>query len=298
MMAPKSTHTESVSLSRRRRLTLIRGIGELPVLPVVLAEVMTLDPSSIDYFERLVHLAEQDPPFAVRLLQFANSAASSPAVPVVKIRTAVARMGSRAAGEVVTALSVARVFVPTSDEQRGLWLHALQVAVGARTLCVSQGLSLQPEVAYLAGLLHDVGRFVMFMIAPAELHIVEEVGWSDGDTLVRLEHDLCGIDHADLGARALRRWGLPDLLVRLIAQHHLAIEQTDVDLREMLDVIQRADALSISMLEYPDADAQEIARRSARGGVSSGFAPLVDEIRAESLRLARQLGVAPRGEFV
>ena len=105
-----------------------RQLVDLPVLPAVVSEGLTLDPMAEDYFARLPHLAERDPPFAVRVLRCANSASSAPLSPT-----------DRCAG-LLLALAVVNVFIPRSEAQRALWIRALQTGLFARMFCKSVAL--------------------------------------------------------------------------------------------------------------------------------------------------------------
>src|SRR5487761_2129065 len=142
--------------------SLADSAGQLPLLPSIVLRVLQLDSSSDRSFEDLLRLAEEDPTFAVRLIRLANAPTSAPAKPIVTIRQAVVRLGARECAGLVTALAISRVFVPTTTVHRQLWLHALQTAVAARTIAsLMPKANIAPDQAYLAGLLHDIGRFVM-----------------------------------------------------------------------------------------------------------------------------------------
>lgn len=79
---------------------------------------------------------------------------------------------------------------------------------------------LSPDEAYLVGLLHDIGRFVLFQEAPEQLREIDESGWDTPTALLELEKQICGLDHAELGALACRKWGIPETIAETIALHH------------------------------------------------------------------------------
>ena len=149
-------------------------LTELPVLPVVLLELLRLDPAADDHYEQVSRLIGSDPALATRVLRVANSAAYSRGRTLVHLEDAIARVGSVPCANLVIAESAARVFAPRHAWQRGLWVHAIGVAVLAQSLAAS-GLirGADPSLCYLAGLLHDIGRFVLYLEAPEELpHLV------------------------------------------------------------------------------------------------------------------------------
>jgi HD-like signal output (HDOD) protein len=167
---------------RRKSLESIeRRLEELPNLSSVVTRLALMDPNSTGFTAQVEMLVREDPPLATRLLRYA----SKNGYPVRTIPQAIARVGARPLAELITSMSVQRVFVPSNLGQRNLWLHAIQVAVAARIYAQNRPeLQTDPEEAYFAGLLHDVGRFVMFDRSPAELGQVDEIGWTTPDELI------------------------------------------------------------------------------------------------------------------
>ena len=279
-----------------------RRLDELPLLPTVVTEVLSLDPDADDYFDRLVHLAERDPPFAVRVLRSANSAASAPTTPVVSLQAAIMRLGSRRCAELVIALAVIRVFVPRTDAQRFLWIHSLQVALLARGLCQRAPTpDCNAEQAYRCGRRHDIGRIVQFEGAPADLALLDDTHWTSPLELVCAEHESVGYDHALLGWSACRKWALPASIAEVVRRHHEALpEQARGD--RILRVVQWADRLSMALTmdrelhQASDADlpAALMAREALLGkppgaDQTQHWSLWVPELRAEAARLASQL---------
>lgn len=208
--------TETPNLRR-----LIGRISELPVLPSVLVELLVLDPQADSYPDQVTELISIDPGFSLRVLRAANSADSAPIAPIVSISAAIARIGTVRAARLVLAGGVVRAFVPRDAWERSLWLHALQVGAMSRELAhANPSLGVAPEHAYAAGLLHDVGRFIMFQEAPEQLRDIDEGEWGDAAGLLEIERSVCGIDHCQVGAMACERWGLPIPLIAAVELHH------------------------------------------------------------------------------
>ncbi len=203
------------------RARLEREIDRLPVLPAVASRLMVLDREADGYFEEILGLIEADPAVAARVLAAANAASSSPRDPVASVRAALVRLGGHGATRTIMEAAVSTVFAPRSDWEKSLWRHAAQVGGALRALAEldSTG-SIDGDVAYAAGLLHDVGRLVIFRVAPDTLHRLDEGTIDSPQALVEAERRLCGITHPELGARACRIWGLPNILVQVVGRHH------------------------------------------------------------------------------
>lgn len=193
----------------------------LPALPAVIAQMMTVDLQSDEAFERVLSLLEKEPGFSVRVLAIANSMWSAPLGQVGTLRSAISRVGVVRAASAVIAAGVTSVFVPREAWQKGLWRHAIEVATGARLLAaVIDDPEVNGDEAYVCGLLHDVGHFVLFERSPESLAKIEEEHWGNPIQLLAAEEAVCGTTHAEVGATAATHWGLPQGICEVIRQHH------------------------------------------------------------------------------
>lgn len=285
---------------------------QLPLLPTIVLRVLRLDPLSERYFEDLLGLAEEDPTFAVRLIRLANAPTSAPAKPIVTIRLAVIRLGARECAGLVTALAVSRIFVPRTVAHRHLWLHALQTAVAARTIAAMRpSAAIAPDQAYLAGLLHDIGRFIMFDGATGDLERVDETHWHSPQQLLDAEQHVLGYDHVQLGGVVCQRWSIPSAITEVVKLHHdytAPKAHAGTPLGPLLAVVQMADLLSARMMNAPemaDLDPNELNKElllhcsrpewSHAPVAPSVLAPRVAAIRNEAAEMANRLLDLPAG---
>jgi len=285
---------------------LARGVGQLPLLPGVVAELLSLQPDADDYFDRLVRLAARDPPFAIRVLQCANSARSAPLAPIVSLEKAATRLGTDQCAALVLAVAVAKVFIPRTDSQRSLWLHSLQTALFAKRFCEAvPDLHRHRDHAYVCGLLHDIGRFVQFEGATADFNQIDDMHWSAPQELVEAERSVLGYDHALLGWHACRKWRLPDSIGEVVRHHHDRLPATALEKLDMVGVVQWADEVSVAVIVNGQSDvagAQSLIQYLAtqHADIGPGSSPeekavwqrWIPGLRDESLQLARQVGVA------
>ena len=230
-------------------------IGELPLLPQVLVRILQLDPNSDNYFEEFGKLTKEDPAFAVKVIALANSASSAPAVPVVSIRDALTRMGAHAIRSLVASLAVQRVFYPTKPNEVRLWQHSVYAAFAAAQIAeMARGFKVDPAEAYLVGLLHDIGRFVMFEHAAPNLLKVDESHWETPEQLIDADVEIYKFTHSELGFLACGHWQLPDSIGEVIRRHHAPIEDeiAPESIDALLCCVQVADRLSLSLLQRED----------------------------------------------
>jgi len=245
------------------RTRLHRQIDRLPVLPAVIGKLMTLDRDDDEYFSQVLELIEADPSYSARVLAAANAASSSPRSPVTSVRMSLARLGSTGASNLILAMAVSRVFVPRDDWERSLWRHSLQVANTMRKL-VHHGagrLALDADEGFTAGLLHDIGRFVLLDEVPDELRRIDEGGWEHPEELIELERKICGLTHGEIGQIACERWGLPAKIGQLVRRHHEpGVSLTGGEIDEMIAMAHFADMAMFpsAMPGTPGYDAQSL----------------------------------------
>ena len=296
------------------RITLAQmrsSIDQVPMLPIVVARLLSLSPHAEDYFEQVVGLVSIDPPFLARVLQSANSASSAAASPIVTIERAVARIGANSVASLVTSSAVMKVFVPNSEGERKLWSHSIQVAVGTRTIAkFFPAFEISPECAYLAGLFHDIGRFIMFGLTPEQFKTDEYIWLEDFEKLLQSELEIFECNHSELGYEVCQKWGIPETIADVVNNHHQdtssprTIDQLKNNGKALLTLVQITDALSAGLLGRADfADTDESFRSEwiktlcARPAFAS--LPNIDQllerscmpIWEESNQLASELGV-------
>lgn len=270
MASPTSGRTVAGSVARR--------LKELPVLPGDFGEMIALDPAADDFGERVAAIAMREPALAAKLLSVANAALLGSQAAIRTLDVAIVRMGSRRVAALVTSFAAMRVFTPTNEAQRDLWRHALSCAVAASEIARASALGVEPQQAYVAGLLHDIGRFVLVDDVPADEGAAFAPDWSRDPGPCALERAAVGIDHSEIGLAAAREWRLPRELWAALRVHHQHADLSGVvpaHVAGLVRVVQQADALSEYLLG-PGRDAAkqspaELAPRLAFWAVAPGW---------------------------
>ncbi len=196
-----------------------RKLKNLPMLPSGVGELISLDARAEDYAARVIDIAEREPALAAKLLSVANGAVMAPAKPITGLREALVRLGARRVASLITSFGMMRVFAPSTEGHRNLWRHAVQTATASQESAGAGGAGVDPELAYAAGLLHDIGQFVMLECDAGALE-PETADWIAPQSLIAVERERWGIDHCDVGYKAGRSWWLPRELVEVLRLHH------------------------------------------------------------------------------
>jgi len=170
---------------------------------------------------RIARLA-RDPALCAHLLKIANSAFYGLRSRVTGVEHAVALLGSAAVRNVARAASLAQVFRGGTSPPfslTALWRHSVGVAAACRWLARERGVG-DPEEAFVAGLLHDIGMVVELQADRGGFAAALQEGPVGGADLCAAERRHLGADHAQFGAALCESWGLPSSLCRLVAHHH------------------------------------------------------------------------------
>ncbi|MGM0525099.1 MAG: HDOD domain-containing protein [Pseudomonadota bacterium] len=246
-------HVDGVNINDIRK-----SVEKLPMLPVVVYELMKYDPDSKDFYDVVLKLAQSDPPLATALLGYANSAAFAQhqAARISSVKSALSRVGAKRLFELLFTSSVTRVFLPHKAEHRELWQHSLQVAHFATYLAEhAKQQHVDPQQVYMAGLLHDIGRFVMLQLAPHALDKTDARGWHTAVELVDVEKQVTGHTHAEVGLTACKKIHLPRLISIAVQYHHTpeVFESRSLsnENRQLLSAIMVADELSFFLADDP-----------------------------------------------
>ena len=196
--------------------------AKLPSFPHVLLEIYRELDSEVAGIERIVPLLESDPSLTARTLKLGNSAFYARAQQYTQVKEVVTRVGPVDLWSLLVATEVKSLFYGIDTEQMDMerfWKHSLFTACASRKISEGLGVGL-PGDLFIAGLLHDLGKLVLLQAMPIEyravLHRLEEGGES-----ARVEQELLGITHPEVGSALFEAWNFPTLLVDLTRNHHL-----------------------------------------------------------------------------
>ena len=191
------------------RAELTEAIAKLPVFPKAAMEALRIARDPESGIREMEQAVSRDPVLAGETIQMANSGIFGKAHAVGTLSLALARVGTIAASHLISAAALQRCFASASLNQ--LWKHSFDTSANT-VIVASEAKAVDGSDAFLAGLVHDVGRLA-YELTPAGAAIRY---WQDSGFPVTY----AGTDHAEIGAETLAHWRFPDRLIEAVRFHH------------------------------------------------------------------------------
>lgn len=248
---------------------------ELPVFNSVALELLQLLADHDVEIDDVIATINKDQALSIQILRMANSSAYAGRYKSETIKDSVNRLGVKQITNLAMAASQAALHsshIPLVNEMlQGLWRHSHACAIGCRSLAINSGHRELADQAYLAGLLHDIGK--LYLLKAMELIGQDnETGFDlDRETLLDVFSDM----HVEQGCRIMDYWDIPSLYYDIVAHHHddeldqltplLAIvrlvnfNSIGYDLNDYPQFVQAADVQQeINFLKVSDAALQQL----------------------------------------
>jgi HD-like signal output (HDOD) protein len=220
----------SGSTTRERTL---KCLERLPSLSPLMTQLLSkLARPNCDVAE-LTALVEKDAMLTAQILRLSNSALFGRSQPIHSVQHAIALVGVTSMRKFVLGASISNIFsrfrtAPNFSMAR-FNLHS--VATGTLVERISNEIPLeQPGLAFIAGLLHDVGKLLIAVSMPKQYEDILGIVAVTGAPLIACERAVLGTDHAELSGLAISRWELADP-IRLAACHHHEPERAEEEER-------------------------------------------------------------------
>ena len=208
------------SIRSRIEKGLDRDDVTLPIFNQVALEMQQLIASGNYSLNDIGKVIMRDPGLVSDVLKMANSSFYGALTPAKTIQEASVRLGAKSLYNLVTALTQKQLYRSKKKAfqiwMKPLWSHALGVAFSSRWLSRCVGLQAQMEEAFMAGLLHDVGKLYV-------LRVVEDLEKELGETLpvdADFISSLMDERHPHVGERYMMRLKLPEVYCSVAGRHH------------------------------------------------------------------------------
>lgn len=205
----------------RRPEDLIRGAVAGPIESMYQRLVQVID-HPLSSAADVGQLIAEDARLTTRLLRLVNSPIYAFPSPIDTVSQAIGIVGMTQLRDLAIGTSFIKLLsnVPSHlSDMDSFWRHSIACGLAARQLAAHRR-EANVERFFVAGLLHDIGRPVLFSKAPLEAAAAVLEASRSSQPLYLIEEKLLGFHHGAVGAALLEWWGLPGMLVEAAAYHH------------------------------------------------------------------------------
>lgn len=201
---------------------LINKAGNLATLPSIYVGLRKVVDDMRSSNRDVAVLISEDAALTARLLHIANSSFYGFPSNIDTITRAVTVIGTRQIIDIVMATSVLDMFEGVPEEKfnmKAFWRDSISCGVTARILATYRR-EINVERFFIAGLLSDVGRLIMFQGMGEKYWPVIEYAAENNMLLHLAEKEMLGFDHCEVGSLLLKKWDLPGHMVEAVRHHH------------------------------------------------------------------------------
>lgn len=232
---------EKMELSRQELIK--QHIDSFPVLPVTVMRLMAVTSDPASSAQDVVDVIVTDQSLCLTVLKIANSVLFGRPQRVDCIKTAVSVLGFNEVQQIALAKALVNSFSRVARQHKAsidkFWEHSFVCGMVARV--IARRLQIAPDMAFMAGLIHDVGKLIMLETFADDYALHWMIGFSS-EQIRHEELQIFSFTHDQVGGDLLRKWLFPANLIAAVTAHH----SPDLATREkgVAAIIQLADLLS------------------------------------------------------
>jgi putative nucleotidyltransferase with HDIG domain len=209
---------------------LLENAKDLPTIPKIAVHVAKLVDNPNTSASQVATALASDQILTARVLRMANSAFYGAPRRISTVTDAIVLLGMRTIRNMAMAVSCFDVLdreLQSYAMRRGdMWRHAFCVGYAAQLLAKRTHYRATEE-AFVAGLMHDIGKVVVSLSFAEEFKAVLDLAAASDMPFYMAERQVLGFDHAEVGARVTESWKLPQQLVETIRYHHMPGKQPE-----------------------------------------------------------------------
>ena len=268
--------------------SVVGKLDRLPTTPKIFAEVTEAMTSPHATAPGIAKIIEQDPAMCAKLLQMSNSGFFRLARPISRVEDAIVYLGYNMIKNLVLSTEVFTKTLSGKKQRAQKELQAHSHLTALLSLRIAKDKRIR-EDAFLAAILHDVGKLILASENKSYPDDVVALMGQDQCTFTEAERRLYQVSHSKVGAYLLGLWGVPFNVVEAVAYHHRPelIAKTSAD--EPLDAVSTvalANALAQHALPskiFPEDDGEELSKLAELLGRQDELPSL----QAEAVQCAR-----------
>ena len=226
----------------------IQHIANLPTLPQVATRLIQIINDPLTSSSDIAFIVGQDIALSSKILRLANSAFYGIPRTITNINHAVVILGLKVINTMVLSLTVFDMFPESRKtaalfDRKAFWLHSLSCGLICKILTakIKKFIMFDPEEAFCAGLLNDIGKVVMEQYLHEDFHKSLELARKQKICLYKAEEEIFGFNHTQVSEWLTSGWSLPSEIQLPLVYHHQLIN--DPQHQDIINLIHLADWL-------------------------------------------------------
>ncbi|MEW6742893.1 MAG: HDOD domain-containing protein [Planctomycetota bacterium] len=222
-------------------------VARIPPMPQARVRLLFLTMEPDFDIDEVVKVVLTDPGITAHVLRHVNSVRRGLLRKVATVQEAIPHLGARELRILILANCCGRYFRYLDGGyelvREGLWHHSVGCAFASQSLAESTA-RVSPELAFSAGLLHDLGKIALNEALKAHLEQITDYAGGQSVSFLEAEKMIIGFDHGEAGGILGTRWQLPRRLITVMRHHHAPSAAPSH--QELVDTIHIADLLAYS----------------------------------------------------
>ncbi len=213
---------------------------QLPTLPTIFTEFNKLMASPYVSNTKIADLIKKDQAMVVKILKLSNSAMYGKRQEIRNLTNAITYLGLETLKNIILQIALVRMFdfkdnkIPDFDPA-SFWQHSIATAYFASIL--EKKLRLRhDENFYIGGLLHDIGKVLIYQFYPAKFEDIVLMQIEDEVPDYEAEKEILGVDHAELGGVLAEKWKFDKEIINAIHYHHSLLKSRSSTLTAVVSI--------------------------------------------------------------
>lgn len=224
-------------------------IKSVPLLSASATQLLQTTTDPDHDLREIVHIVKTDATLTARVLKVVNSAAFGLINEITSLDRAISYLGERLIVGIAIGDCASQLFNKElkgyEGEHGDLWRHDLRTAIASREVIVQSNSEISPDLAFTAGLLHDIGKaLISDYLQGTASEVLEKIEREEVSDYLSAEEELIGFDHARAGYELAKVWKLPESIAQVIRYHHTPSEAEEAH-RELVYAVHLGDNIAM-----------------------------------------------------
>lgn len=257
----KKAMIASISPGIEKSIIKLLGSNGVPIAPMQAQKAFELSLKSEVEASDFIDLIESEESLSARIIKIANSAFFGRREKSDTIQDAVVVIGIEELKNILCANALKDLFPLNNQFRNLLWKHDIAVGIASRIIAERELPNLKSQ-AFLAGLMHDIGKLLLFQRYEIEIENLYK-NLDEKTHLFQAEEDTFLCNHAEIGFLIAQKWNFTENIKNAICCHHKDWDSLEINNSPITKIVKAADIIIhyLCLIEFPNSSKlKEIAK--------------------------------------